>query len=78
MMGWHNLFMFIESVNQISDIIYSGNDVLRGLLSPDMINALKRIDEMFDKPDDALKIFYNQRRLFATVSKKVFDANERV
>ena len=70
--------MFIESVNQISDIIYSGNDVLRGLLSLDMINALKRIDEMFDKPEDALKVFYKHRRLFSTVSKRVFDFNERV
>jgi hypothetical protein len=78
MMGWHNLFMFIESVNQISDIIYSGNDVLRGLVSLYMIKALKVIDEMFDNPEDAIKIFYHHRRLFATVSKRVFDFNERI
>lgn len=66
--GWHNLFLFTKGVDWLSDLVYGGTDVLKGFFTHDIICMMKSIDEMFEKPEDAMKIFFKYKKLYVKLS----------
>jgi len=69
--GYHNFFIFLKSVDWISNLVDSGNDVLKGFFTMDILTMIRSIDEMFEKPEDAMRIFYKHKRLYVKLSNQV-------
>lgn len=67
-MGWHNLFIFTKGVDWFSKLAYGGNDVIQRFFTADILTMIKSIDEMFEKPEDAMKIFYKYKPLYVKIS----------
>jgi hypothetical protein len=67
-MGWHNLFIFTKAVDWFSKLAYGGNDVIQRMFTNDVLTMVKSIDEMFEKPEDAMKIFFKYKPLYVKIS----------
>lgn len=77
-MGWHNLFIFTKAVDWFSRLAYGGNDVIQRMFTQDVLTMVKSIDEMFEKPEDAMRIFFKYKPLYVKISnglEKVADKN---
>ena len=66
--GWHNLFILVKAVDWTCDLVYGGNDVLENFFPPNIVKLIKSIDEMFQKPEDAMKIFFKYKNLYKELS----------
>ena len=74
--GWHSLAVFQKSLEIITNIAHLLGDVegmdstLMGFADNDIIMMMKSIDEMFEKPEDAMKVFHKYSKLYMKISNK--------
>ncbi len=69
--GWHNLFVFIQSIENMGKLLESGNDVLTGFYDREVIAMIKSIDAMFKDPDKALVIYNENLKLYKKLSNNL-------
>lgn len=70
-MGWHNLFIFTKSIDWISDLVYGGYDTVQRLFPTEIVKIAKSIDEMFEKPEHAMRVYLTNSNFYKEVCKRL-------
>lgn len=73
--GYHNTFMFKKIMREVNELAYCNVELLETLIPKDFYKLLKSIDEMFEKPENALRIFEKYKPLYLKYTSL---ADERV
>lgn len=63
-MTLNNLFVYNETVKQVEQIVKCHNELLQTIVPNDFYNILMSMEEMFQKPDEALYIYEKNCQLY--------------
>lgn len=66
--GYHNFFMFLKTLRETEDLINSGHDVTSIFFDKEILAMIKSIDDMFENPKDAYKIYLKNKKLYTKLS----------